>query len=906
MRKRLRLILGGLFFALMFVFAAGNAVQTFEYRQSTPGFGVKMRGGRVLIEQVGQAGAAAGLRAGDEVVSLDGRKVETGLPVFELLSAEPGRAFTVAIGRDGQVRELNLRTVPFPHFMQFLFTLVLIVIPATFLVTGFAVFILKPDDKQAVLLALMLGMFVPADTGLFTQLHASVVALMIVGGVVSSFFGAVFFHFFLVFPERSPLLRRFPRLEYALYIPQTLLLAPFVFYTSVLAALGPERLFEMEERLAPFVRVVNVLVSLYLLAGVVSLLVNYRQASRQSRRKMRVVVAGCTLGLLPSIAVLVCYFYGLENFSPAILRALSAVSTLALLLLPSSFIYAIARHQVIPVRLIIRRGIRYVFVSQGSVVVEIIAVGLGLTLVLTYIFRYLHPSSGLVIGVVSGLFSVLVWNVTSTLHHRIIAPSIDRRFFRRAYNAQQILAETGQALRAMADVREMTRLVSTKMQDALQTESASIFLQDHRTGDYTCAISSHYVEDGRVAAVTTERGLVLARDSFVARRFKESPQPLVVDFQDPQSWAARLLAEEAGADEARLRESEALKRVNASLLLPVATKEQLLGVISLGPRLGDLPFSRQDIQMLLAVAWQMAFAIENAQLVRRKIEEEGLRRELEMATQVQRRLFPDCPPRTEGLELAGVCHPARGVGGDYYDFLLLDDGCVGVAVADVAGKGISAALLMSTVQASLRSQARSVGGQLTELVASMNRLLNSSTDSASYASFFYAQFDERTRLLTYVNAGHNPPMLLRRAAQEATLIESSVAREAAHRNHRTIGAADGRGFAATASLAAAENSLTDFLTTGGPVIGLFDDLVYEQEVIRAESGDVIVAYTDGVTEALNPDGEEFGCARLQAILEESSQLPAVDLMERIVERLEDWCLDTPQHDDMTLVVLKVK
>src|SRR6185503_19099736 len=126
-------------------------------------------------------------------------------------------------------------------------------------------------------------------------------------------------------------------------------------------------------------------------------------------------------------------------------------------------------------------------------------------------------------------------------------------------------------------------------------------------------------------------------------------------------------------------------------------------------------------------------------------------------------LFPESPPKMPSLELSGVCYPAGGVGGDYYDFIELDEEKLGIAVADVAGKGISAALLMCTVQASLRSQAPTVNGNLTELVSSMNRLLHVSTDSASYATFFYAQFDERSSLLTYVNAGHNPPILVRAA-----------------------------------------------------------------------------------------------------------------------------------------------
>jgi sigma-B regulation protein RsbU (phosphoserine phosphatase) len=332
----------------------------------------------------------------------------------------------------------------------------------------------------------------------------------------------------------------------------------------------------------------------------------------------------------------------------------------------------------------------------------------------------------------------------------------------------------------------------------------------------------------------------------------------------------------------------------------VATKSELLGIISVGPRLGDLPYSREDRQVLTAVALQMSFAVENALLLKRKVEEDRLRREVEMATEVQRRLFPERPPWLDSVELAGICLPARGVGGDYYDFILLDEERVGVAVADVAGKGISAALLMSTVQASLRSRAEQVDDdRLTDLVASMNRLLNRSTNSASYASFFYALFDGRTRLLTYVNAGHNPPLLVRARARAARA-GSSPAVEA--RRLSVGGGAEGGGVL----LSSERGAETNYLTTGGPVIGLFDEFVYEQETIKTESGDVIVAYTDGVTEALNPHGEEFSQERLESLVADLAHLPAEDLMRGVIEDLRRWCLNTPQHDDVTLVVVKVK
>jgi sigma-B regulation protein RsbU (phosphoserine phosphatase) len=510
------------------------------------------------------------------------------------------------------------------------------------------------------------------------------------------------------------------------------------------------------------------------------------------------------------------------------------------------------------------------------------------------------------------------------LHQRVIAPSIDRRFFRQAYNAQQILSEVGSALRYMTDVDEMTLLASSKIQDALHTESVLIFFPDTRSGNYNSTVDQS--DSGDLRDETSQLALALPGDGYVVKRLRNSAIPLVIDFDDPKSWAGRILVGAPGhSSQAFQLEHDVLLRARSALLLPISTKDSLYGVLSVGKRLGDLPFSREDKQLLSALAWQMAFAVENSQLVRRMAEEERLRVELDMATEVQRRLFPESPPALDSVELCGICVPARGVGGDYYDFLDLNDGKLGIAVADVAGKGISAALLMSIVQASLRSQASSVNGRLTELVSSMNRLLHRSTGTSGYASFFYAQFDERTNALTYVNAGHNPPILVKSgsrapldmiaignapgksddmaaAAAAPAPAMSSVPRFSGH-----VAASSPEAGMLTEDTGPARNQeWISPLTTGGMVIGLFEESSYEQESVQLGSGDLLVAYTDGITEALNSDGEEFGEPRLRAIIAEKSTLSADQISGIIIESVDDWCAGMPPHDDLTLVIMKVK
>jgi sigma-B regulation protein RsbU (phosphoserine phosphatase) len=336
--------------------------------------------------------------------------------------------------------------------------------------------------------------------------------------------------------------------------------------------------------------------------------------------------------------------------------------------------------------------------------------------------------------------------------------------------------------------------------------------------------------------------------------------------------------------------------------MPIAANGRLRGLISLGQRLSDLPYAQEDNRLLLVVANQMGTFIENMELLSRLVEEERTARELELAAEVQRHLFPADGLEDDTLEIYGTCLPALGVGGDYYDYFGTDERRTCIAIADVAGKGIAAALLMSTVQASLRCQLISGDKPLADVVSSMNRLLQRSTGDGSYATFFLAQFDNRTHGLTYVNAGHNPPMLVRavptslRDAGELPHVPGSP-RFPSNRAARTT---------ACLAVSEAEEPVVRRLTAGGPIIGTFLNGPYEQETIKLQSGDILVVYTDGVTEALNPAGVEFGEEQLRSIVVESLRLSARESAERIIAKVLEWQGQAPQHDDITLIVANVK
>jgi sigma-B regulation protein RsbU (phosphoserine phosphatase) len=249
----------------------------------------------------------------------------------------------------------------------------------------------------------------------------------------------------------------------------------------------------------------------------------------------------------------------------------------------------------------------------------------------------------------------------------------------------------------------------------------------------------------------------------------------------------------------------------------------------------------------------------NEQQARQRLEHE-----LAIARQVQAQLFPKEKPAVQGVEIEATCRPARVVSGDYYDFLPLGPERLGIALADISGKGISAALIMASLQAALRSQALYDGhgpGGTGEIAARLNQQLYRSTAPDLYATFFYGVYDARTHRLEYTNAGHPPPFCI--AGQQVQR-----------------------------------------LSTGGTVLGLFDNCRYESQVIEVAPGSLLIAYSDGLTEAENPAGEEFEDERVLDVALRLGQAPAGVVLKNLLDTVEKWTGPAEQLDDITLIVAR--
>jgi phosphoserine phosphatase RsbU/P len=289
----------------------------------------------------------------------------------------------------------------------------------------------------------------------------------------------------------------------------------------------------------------------------------------------------------------------------------------------------------------------------------------------------------------------------------------------------------------------------------------------------------------------------------------------------------------------------------------------IVGVIQLLNKLDTGKFTTEDEDFLLKLSGHMAMALENARLHRDALEKQRLERELEMARGIQRSLLPDAPPVIPGYELSVMNEPCYEVGGDYYDFLSLGPQTLLLVVADVEGKGVSSALVMSNLQATLRALVMHLHS-LEVLALSLNEMMYNDTKSRKYLSIFLGLVDTRRNGLHYINAGHVPPILVSGETGEYKLLQD-----------------------------------------GGTVVGLFPTAEYERGAAHLHPGDVLITSTDGITEACNANDEEYGYDRLAQCVARNRHKTADQIIEAVLAEVKEYSHGGVHIDDKVLMVLKV-
>jgi phosphoserine phosphatase RsbU/P len=715
-----------------------------------------------------------------------------------------------------------------------------LITPFACLILGFYVAAVRIWDPKAWLLMGVLLSFSLVSDG--TDVHDRVMdwdtplkhAALIYRSAITNIWPIFFLFFSIYFPDRADFDRRRPWLKWIVVAPS---LAVYLLVVLSRVANNEHMVVPLLKHRRGLALDIVRIYSLLVLSLAILLWKFAVSRDHDDRRRLKVLFAGIVVSVVPAYILDWIAHHMMHVMPPPWVELL--VYTLVILF-PITLAYVTVVQRAMDVRVILRHSLQYALARRGLAVLHVVTSIAVILLIAIFSNSMRFGTRVTVTAIGVGLISLVGFG------SRQLAGWIDRRFFREAYDREQVLARLADSVGSIVELSPLLNTLAARLSEAMHISEVAVFLCEQNLFRM-----AHAVGYSQVPNVEFED-----KSSTIGELQREK-RPLAVYLDDPYSWAAQV----------DTKEQEELAKLGSQLLLPLSRRDELLGFVSLGPRFAEAPYAPSDVNLLHSVAQQTALAVENSRLTSTIALEtaarEVIRTELSIAREVQQRLLPQAFPTLRGANCFAACRPAQEVGGDYFDFLELADGVLGMAIGDISGKGIPASLLMASLQASLRGQTLVGGGPLETLIGNVNRLVYGASPVNRYATFFYCQYQAEKKTLTYVNAGHNAPMLL-------------------SKSDRTVS--------------------VQRLEAGGPPIGLLPMASYESGRVQMQPGDLLVLYTDGISEAMNLSEEEWGEDRMIKTLSQLDGKPAKTIVQEIFSAADDFAGTAPQHDDMTVLV----
>lgn len=673
--------------------------------------------------------------------------------------------------------------------------------------------------------------------------------------VVERFFGIWEFFFpqlvlfALIFPiERSALKRNPKKIPFLIYLPhifQFILLLIFNTPQQISSFAGAFEISVFQGVLKPLAIIFQLLIELislfhayhanffavlnlvYVVAAIYLMYSGYKLIkSERVKKQVALVLWGIRSSVgLYAIAFLIPKIFPLRT--PEYLTY--TLTVLALSIGAGSIAWAIIKYQFLDIRFFLRKSIIFSMVSA-------ILIGI-------YLLLYGHSKQMFkqVVGVEIPVLEVLFLILAAILFQPILSAIenfVEKNFIKGASDYRDVLQTLSHDILTMLDIQKLREKIVNTLTEAMILESVHLVLED--------------------------------RDGNFSTEVFDNLEPKLIKFHSNNEFIQLMqsIREPIGIDEICIKisnevEIERLKSISAYLIIPLHHRGELEGILSLGKKLTNTSFSSEDGTLLNLLSGQIAIAIENSKLYQEKLEKQRIERDISLAREIQRMLLPQLFPKDVFYEISAINIPSKEVGGDYYDFIRPETSKIGIAIGDIAGKGIPASLLMSNLQAAFRASASQISDPAL-VMSQVNSQITRTTSPEKYATFFYGIFDESNYIFTYANAGHNFP-ILRLLSGECR-----------------------------------------FLRESGLVIGIDEHTHYEPHQLQLQSGELLVFYTDGITEALSSDEREFGEERLLRIIQQYNWITTEQLRNKIYDSVIDFAKGTFQYDDLTLVIFQVK
>jgi sigma-B regulation protein RsbU (phosphoserine phosphatase) len=744
-------------------------------------------------------GPQAGLHHRDRVLSVNGEPVNSSQEVIKLARARgKGAVLTYTVQRGAETEEIAIPTMGFRWRDFVLFFAAVYVSGLAYLLLGLLVYTQCPDVDVGRVFLLFCLSFAAFAVTLFDMLTDHTFSRLWV--LALPFVPATMLHLTLIFPERYQAIRRRPYLQFAPHLPAVALASlSLIYYTVPMVRLAIQRLVYAWG-------VLGVILVLTLMAYTY-----WRTRSAPVRRQAKVILGASAITFVPgaiwAIASIQYPLVGVQVITPFFI------------LFPASTAYAIVKYRLFRLERLISQGM--VYSSLTALLALLYFAFLTVTRSASEKLLGQQPSSLLAFA-----FVLLIAILFEPLRSRLQSV-VDRTFYRERLSYRHFLADFARSLRTAVSLDDILAQLVERVSQTMHIAHASVLLRSEPQGDY------HLVEG---QGLPEEVALSLERDDPLIARLAQGE---MVDIEAAQGTLAQW---------------------GVMLAVPLIAREKLIGLLALGPKVSGQVYTSWDRELLSALSDQTATSITIGQLVSQVKTNERVDQELKVAREIQTSFLPEVCCEIPGFEVAAYWQAAREVGGDFYDFIPLPNGRMGFVVADVSDKGVPAALFMALCRALIRASA--VGSTtVDEALQRANELILADASSGMFVTLLYAILDPARCKLTYVNAGHNPPILSRR---DRMLL----------------------------------------LRAKGMALGVIEDIELERQEVELAEGDVVVFYTDGVTEAINEAEEEFGQARLAQVVVENRDLAAQELIDGINEEVTAFIGGEPQFDDFTLVVLK--
>jgi sigma-B regulation protein RsbU (phosphoserine phosphatase) len=771
----------------------------------------------------GSPAAEAGIQKGDRILSFAGAPWSR---TWERSFGPSGEASVRLASPQGEERTAIVERGPSP-FSETLRTLVMAFVNISFVGIGLVVF-LSRSDRIATLFFLMCLLFATAlSPAQDFQLRGAAFTLTTVRALATVFLPPVFLHFFLSFPRRSPWLSRLPWGALILYLP-SVAMVPFVLKFE-----ADFILFDRHPSLAmmAFEQAAAILFVVMGVLGIFAFLASVRRiTSPLLRRSLRWVLPATALGVLPPLAM-----GAILNLRPDLQIPGERYVFLTLVLVPLSFAHAIVRYGLMDLELVVKRSAIYAGLTAFLVA--------GYYLVAEVLGSFVADLTGTGKTVVSFSCVFAAALLFVPVRDRL-QELVDRSFYPSRYNYRKTLRKFSSALASFMDRDEIVRLLVHRLPDLLETDRVALFLRSSQ--DETLQLA------GTRGIGEREMGVFAFRPSrSLVAWWREIGGPIPLGQRENTTSRLENLSDE----ERMLFES-----LSPGVVVILPGERQIEGILVLGEKRFDERYRAEDLELLATIGDQAGTAVSGTRLHEEALEKRRMEEELAVARHIQRSLLPARTPVRDGLEIAAMTRPCRQVGGDFYDFLDFGSEGLGLAVADVSGKGVPAALILSSLQATLRAEARP-GRSPAPVVRRINQRLCGDLQPGSFASLLFGHLDVDAGTFHYVNAGHPAGLVLR------------------------------------------QDGAIERLSEGGLLLGVESGALYEIGVASFGPGDLLVLYSDGVTDVLNGEEEEFGAERLERLLPHLAHLPLQGIVDRIVDTVETF-VGGALPDDLTLLVAR--